>query len=73
MNPGARAIYLRGLPERPVERVVLEDIDAEGATGLFAQNIDGITLANVRVRAASGPPFEWINVTRRVTSDAGGR
>lgn len=41
------AIFLQGLPERPLKNVTLENIRAKGKTGLTIINADGVVLRNV--------------------------
>ncbi len=46
-----------GLPESPVEGVVLEDINITAATGLTLRNAKAVRLDRVQVTSSSGPPF----------------
>lgn len=48
------AIYLAGLPESPLQNITFEHITASGQHGLFAQNVDGLSLCNVQVDSKNG-------------------
>lgn len=43
------AIVLRGLPEKPIERVTLEDLDIQSETGISCQDVFDLTLKNVSI------------------------
>lgn len=44
-----RAIYICGLPERHIDGVLLENVKADGLTGMVARNVDGLEMRNVSV------------------------
>jgi polygalacturonase len=46
-----------GLPESPVESVVLENVKITSATGLTLRNAKSVRLQQVEVKAKTGPPF----------------
>ena len=43
------AVYIMGLPEMPVEHVVLENVQAKGPQGLFQKNVEGLKRIQVTV------------------------
>ncbi|WP_343610745.1 glycoside hydrolase family 28 protein [Novosphingobium sp.] len=59
---GGHAIYLAGLPERPLEGIRLENVTAKGVYGLFACNIRGLKLDKVSVEPRFGQAMQMINV-----------
>ena len=71
-NPKGRFAYLAGLIERPVQDVTFENVSGSARTGLHGQNLDGVSLRNVTITAAEGPPATWINVSRRTEASEGG-
>jgi polygalacturonase len=56
------AITIRGLPEQPVERVVLEDLRLNAVEGIRCQEVDGLTLRNVSGVVQTEPVFSCSNV-----------
>ena len=56
------AIYLAGLPEAPMENVFLDCIQAEGKTGLYAENINGLNMRIVNVKAEEGENYQFHRV-----------
>jgi len=65
-NPRGRAIYLSGLAEKPLQNISFTQVTAVAQTGLFARNLDGITLDRVDLTTAGGPALEWgKNVSHR--------
>ena len=44
-----KAIYICGLPERHIDGFVLENVTAQGLTGMVARNVDGLEMRNVSV------------------------
>jgi polygalacturonase len=55
ITEAAEAGRVLGLPEQPIERVTLENVRIESATGLRLAYVKGVTLKNVKIVAASGP------------------
>jgi polygalacturonase len=55
------AAELTGLEEQPLENITLEGVTISARTGLTATNVDGLTLSDVNIKAASGPPFQMTN------------
>lgn len=55
---GGNAVYLSGLPESPLENIVLQNIQAIGKYGMKAYHINGLTLKNVSVEAKNGKDKE---------------
>lgn len=51
------AIFLAGLPESPLRNIRMEKIHATGKYGMKAQNIDGLTMQEVEVKAGEGEAF----------------
>ncbi|MBQ6925949.1 MAG: glycoside hydrolase family 28 protein [Kiritimatiellae bacterium] len=44
-----KAIYICGLPERHIDGVVLENVVADGLSGMVARNVDGLEMRGVSV------------------------
>lgn len=59
---GGNAIYLAGLPERPLENIVFETITAIGLHGFIATNVRGLRLNNLSVEAREGKAMQFTNV-----------
>lgn len=59
---GGNAIYLAGLPERPLENITLRNVTARGIRGFIAYNIRGLTLDSVSVDARNGKGMHFVNV-----------
>jgi polygalacturonase len=59
---GGNAIYLCGLPERPLENIRFENVTAIGKHGLIATNIRGLTLDQVAVDAREGKAMRFTRV-----------
>jgi polygalacturonase len=57
------SIVVRGLPEQPIQRVVLEDLDLKSDSGIRCQNAVDLTLKNVTVQAQQEPVFSASNVS----------
>jgi polygalacturonase len=57
------AIVVRGLPEQPIENVVLEALDLQSQEGILCQEVVDITLKNVTVLAQQEPLFTATNVS----------
>ena len=51
------AAVIMGLPESPIRRVVMKNVDISAARGMLIQYAD-VTEQNVSVQAASGPAIE---------------
>jgi len=47
---------IAGLPESPVENVLLENVTLSGTTGLLIANARGVTLKKVKVTVPQGEP-----------------
>jgi hypothetical protein len=58
----ACAVAIRGLPDQPIERVVLEDLRLNAVKGICCQDIDGLALHNVRGVVQEEPVFSCSNV-----------
>jgi hypothetical protein len=56
------AIAIRGLPEQPIERVVLEHLRLHAVEGIRCQEADDLTLRDVRCMAREEPLFGCSNV-----------
>lgn len=57
------AVYLSGLPEAPLENIILENVTARGKYGMKAYNIRGLKLKNVAVTADEGESYVYKNLT----------
>jgi polygalacturonase len=58
------AVVIRGLPEQPIERVVLEDLHLNAVEGIHCQDVDDLTLSDVSGIVQAEPPFGCSNVGR---------
>lgn len=56
------AIFITGLPERPLENISLKNITAKGKSGFIANNVDGLKLENVTVIPQEGEEYVFTNV-----------
>jgi len=56
-------IYMTAVPESPLKNISLENIDAKGRYGFIANNIDGLKLRNVTVKADEGVDYCFKNVS----------
>ena len=56
------AIAVRGLPEKPIQRVIMEDLDLKSIEGISCQEVVDLTLKNVTVQARNEPIFKGTNV-----------
>lgn len=59
---GGNAIYLAGLPERPLENIRFENVTAIGTHGFIGMNIRGLVLDRVAVDAREGNAMQFSNV-----------
>jgi len=71
-NPLGRAALLRGLPEAPYRNIRLENISAAADFGIEGENLEGVYLDRVSVKADPGPAFSWKNVNELLTTGEGG-
>jgi polygalacturonase len=58
------AVVIRGLPEQPIERVMLEDLHLNAVGGIRCQDIDDLTVSDVSGVVQEEPPFGCSNVRR---------
>lgn len=56
-NAQRDVIYIKGLPEMPIEGVRITDVIGSGQTGMNASNTIGLELHNVRLNVEKGPSF----------------
>ena len=63
------ALVVRGLPEQPIERVVLEGLDIKSEVGISCQEAIDITLRHISVHAQHEPLFSATNVSGLQTVD----
>ncbi len=63
------AIVLRGLPEQPIQRVILEDLDIQSQTGISCHEANNLTLKNVSIQTQQEPVFNATNVSGLQTID----
>ncbi|MBN1135863.1 MAG: glycoside hydrolase family 28 protein [Anaerolineae bacterium] len=56
------AVAIRGLPEQPVERVVLEDLRLSAVEGIHCQNADDLSLRDVTCIAQQEPLFDCSSI-----------
>jgi polygalacturonase len=62
-------ITVRGLPEQPIQRVTLEELDISSITGISCQDAVDFTLKNVMIKAQQGYPLSATNVLGLNTVD----
>ncbi|AIQ51483.1 glycosyl hydrolase family 28 protein [Paenibacillus sp. FSL R7-0331] len=55
------AIFMAGLPEQPLQNIVLENISAIGKYGLKAYNIEGLAMNKVSVLSRLDEPYQFRN------------
>jgi polygalacturonase len=60
-NATTEAGSIVGLPESPVENVLLENVSLSAKEGITIANAKSVTLKNVKVIAAHGDPFTTFN------------
>ncbi len=60
-NSTMEAGLIVGLPESPIENVVLENVTLAGKEGLTIANAKGVKLKNVKITAEKGEPFDLFN------------
>lgn len=58
------AVAIRGLPEQPIEHVILEDLHLNAVEGIRCQDADDLILSDVSGTVQEEPPFGCSNVTR---------
>jgi polygalacturonase len=58
------AVAIRGLPEQPIEHVVLEDLHLNAVEGIRCQDADDLTFNDVSGIVEEEPPFGCSNVMR---------
>jgi polygalacturonase len=58
------AVAIRGLPEQPIEHVVLEDLHLNAVEGIRCQDADDLTFNDVSGIVEEEPPFGCSNVIR---------
>jgi polygalacturonase len=56
------AVSIRGLPEQPIERVVLESLRLEASAGIHCQDAQDLTLRDVTARIQQEPLFACSSV-----------
>ena len=56
------AVAIRGLPEQPIERVVLENLRLNAVEGIRCQDVDGLTLRDVSGVVQQEPLFSCSNI-----------
>jgi len=59
----ATALVVRGLPEQPIKRVVLEDLKLNSNSGITCSDAVDLRLQNVAVQARQEPLFGATNVS----------
>jgi polygalacturonase len=63
------ALVILGLPERPIERFVLENLQVNAVEGIRCQDTDDLTLSGVSGVVQDEPLFSCSNVTRLNVTD----
>ncbi len=67
-----RAIEIRGLPEMPIERVILENVRIRATRGALIADARDVRLQGVRLDVTEIPVLACHNVSNLQTSDLGG-
>lgn len=63
-NLVGRAVYISGLPEKPLRNLTFTNVTIYAQTGFFARNVDGVILEKVAIQSDDGTDFKWgANVT----------
>jgi polygalacturonase len=62
-NSTKEAGLIVGLPESPIENLVLENVTLSGKEGLTIANAKGVVLKNVKITPESGEPVIIFNTT----------
>lgn len=60
-NSTHEAGLIVGLPESPVENILLENVTLSAREGLILANARGVVLKNVKVQPEKGEPFQLLN------------
>ena len=55
----AGAVLLQGLPEMPIRDIKLENVSISAGTGLICNDVEQITLTNVRILPEKSPVFSF--------------
>lgn len=55
-------VFITGLVESPLENITLENVRGRGLYGMKANNIDGLTLKAVQIKALKGKDYIFNNV-----------
>jgi hypothetical protein len=63
------AVAIRGLPEQPIERVVLENLRLHAVEGVYCQDADDVTFNNVTITAHKEPLLSCSDVRRLNVTD----
>ncbi|MDE6416787.1 MAG: glycoside hydrolase family 28 protein [Duncaniella sp.] len=56
-----RAVVMKGLPEKPIEKVVISDCTFTSRQGMVINNARGVTLKNIRMQLEDGPMLKEHN------------
>ncbi|MGC8571117.1 MAG: glycoside hydrolase family 28 protein [Caldivirga sp.] len=65
-----QAILINGLPEMPIEDLVMENIRVNSSKGIFIENAVNVKLSKVRVLAKEKPVLSLNNVRNLILEDA---
>jgi len=57
----SQAIYLQGLPELNLEKLILENINIEADNGLYCIDVNGISIKGLRLVTKNLPVLHFIN------------
>ena len=58
----AQPVVLRGLPEKKMRDITLENIELSGKEGLSASNLDGLYLKDIKLKVEAEDQFKFENV-----------
>ncbi len=64
-----RSALIQGLPEMPIQDIVLEDSSLEGTQGITVVDTKGLLLRRVEVKASEGAPVSFANTADSRTED----
>ena len=72
-NSTISAGLIVGLPESPIENVLLENVTLAGKEGLTIANAKGVKLKKVKITAEDGKPFDLFNAQGEGLEKAAGK
>jgi len=68
-NGAQKAVFIRGLPEMPVENIKIENLVVKSEKGVELTDVKGITLTNLQLITESKNPVVFIDNSNNVSFD----